>query len=87
VSSSFDRRTHERYDFSSQIEYVVDTNEVFEGSVTDLNNSGLCIFTANPLKEGQEISIKSVLPIPSQTAKVIWVSKHDDFYKIGLIFT
>lgn len=49
--------------------------------------SGLCFYTSNLLKEGQKITIKTILPTPSQTAIVCWITKFDDvYYKAGLEF-
>lgn len=88
----FDRRMQERYVFSDmvEIEYVLDPftdNEIFKGFLVNTSESGLCLLTSNILKKGEEITIKSMINTPSQTAAVQWIEKYDnDYYKVGLVF-
>ena len=90
----FDRRMQERHIFSdsdmTEIEYVLDPFtdfDVFKGFIINTSESGLCLLTSNKLKEGEEITIKSMINAPSQTAVVQWTEKYDDdYYKVGLIF-
>jgi hypothetical protein len=88
--NNIERRRHQRYDFFCTIEYVLNpdiTGEIFKGAAINISNSGLCFCISNPLSEGQEIIIKSNLPVSSQTASVCWIEKgYDDFYKVGLMF-
>jgi hypothetical protein len=86
-----DKREHRRQDFSySVVEYVLNpenTHETFIGFTLNVSNSGLCLYTPKPLKEGQKIIIKGNLPTPSKNAMVRWIEKYDDvFYKVGLVF-
>jgi hypothetical protein len=85
-----DRREEERYEYPHEIEYVTDpltTYEVYKAVAVNISKSGLCMLTSNTLIEGQEITIKSVVPAPSQTAIVIWIERLNDFYyKVGLKF-
>lgn len=89
----FDQRKQERFDISCTIEYIVDpfkTDAFFEGIAVNISNYGLCLLTSQPINEGQNITIKSIFPIPlpSETASVVWVEKYDDLYnKIGLEFS
>lgn len=88
----FDQRKQERFDISCPIEYVADSfqSDMFcEGTAINISNSGLCLLTSHSLTEGQEIAIKSIFPIPlpSETASVVWVEKSEDFtVKTGLSF-
>ena len=85
-----DQRKEERFEYPHEIEYVVDpltTYEVFKAVAINISNSGLCLYTSTPLNEGQQITIKSTLPVHSQTAIVRWIQKLNDFYyKVGLTF-
>jgi hypothetical protein len=87
---SFDQRSEERYNFPYTIEYVLNpstTDEILEGVAINISKSGLCLYTHNLLREGQEITIKSIMPTPSQNAIVKWIEKIDHiYYKIGLVF-
>lgn len=98
--SFFDQRRHERYESpGDKVEYVLEPfseDPIFEGSVIDISETGLCIFSANSLSVGQEITIKNLTTLPSRTAVVIWVEKYDEIdypeksdqvlFKIGLRF-
>ncbi len=61
-------------------------DEIFEGTIDNISESGMCIVTSEALTEGQEITIKSLLFLPSQTAVVCWVEPRDNSYKVGLKF-
>jgi hypothetical protein len=62
-------------------------DEPFDGILFDISESGLHIITIHPLKEGETISIKSVVTLPSKTAVVRWCKNYHDLYsKIGLKF-
>ena len=87
---TFDQRKDERFDLPCDIEYVLNplaTDEIFAGVAINISTSGICLLVSNTLYIGQEITIISVLPIPSQTATVRWIEKHEeDHYKVGLEF-
>jgi hypothetical protein len=87
---SFDQRSEERYNFPYTIEYVLNpstTDEILEGVAINISKSGLCLYTHNLLREGQEITIKSIMPTSSQNAIVKWIEKIDHiYYKVGLVF-
>src|SRR4030042_3239252 len=83
-----DQRKHQRQDFSyAAIEYVLhpdNNNQTFIGFALNLSNSGLCFYTPKHLNTGQEVSIKSNLPVFSKKATVCWIEKYDSFfYKMG----
>jgi hypothetical protein len=87
--SLFYSSKHDRCYVNSPVEYVLDpfnTNEVFEGTIDNISESGMCLVTSKSLTEGQEITIKSLLFLPSQTAVVCWVKPQDDGYRVGLKF-
>jgi len=84
------RRKHPRYDFPYSIRYVLnpDTNhQVFDAVAINISKSGLRFYTPNLLEEGQKITIRTILPTPSQNAVVRWIEKFDGFYNtVGLEF-
>jgi hypothetical protein len=89
----FDQRRQERFDMSCRIEYVADSikSDTFcEGIAINVSNYGLCLLTSHSIQEGQEIIIKDIftIPLPAESASVVWVEKYDDLYnKIGLAFS
>ena len=87
---SFDNRKIERYQFSDTIEYIITPSEeavIHKGVAVDYNATGLSLLVTSPLKEGEEILIRSITPFPSQTAEVLWSERYDDeYYKVGLVF-
>ncbi len=85
-----ERRRYRRSVFPSTIEYEIKTEATagtFKGAAVNISESGMCIYTSDVLKEGQEIVIISVLPVPSRNAAVRWTkSLNDDLCKVGLKF-
>ncbi len=80
---------HGRSYMNCSIEYVLDpfnADETHEGIIENISESGFCLITPTPLKEGQEIIIKSLIYLPSQTASVCWVKQEDDVYRVGMKF-
>jgi hypothetical protein len=87
--SLFYSAKHDRCYVNSPLEYVLDpfnADEIFEGTIDNISESGMCLVTSQSLTEGQEITIKSLLFLPSQTAVVCWVEPADNGYKVGLKF-
>lgn len=61
-------------------------DEIFDGIITDMSDSGLCLLTTNPLSEGQKITINNASPL-SRTAIVRWSERIDSLYhRVGLEF-
>ena len=84
---SSERRKHKRFDILDLKINVLDSfNEdiLFEGSINNFSEYGLCIMTQEPLKEGQEITVKDDFSAYPQTAMVRWSKKYNDYYKAGL---
>jgi PilZ domain len=85
-----ERRRYRRSIFPSTIEYEIRaqaSGEKFKGVAVNISESGLCLYTSDVLEEGQEIAIKSVLPVPSRAASVRWIkSLNEDLCKVGLMF-
>jgi hypothetical protein len=87
---SSEKRRHERRDTVIPIEYLVDrlnTDEAFEGVVADVSESGFCLLTVIPLREGQNIEIKKNMPPSFRPASVRWIRNDSKLYnKVGLEF-
>jgi hypothetical protein len=86
-----EKRRHERRDTVMPIEYLLDrsnTDEAFEGVVADVSESGFCLLTAIPLREGEKIEIKkNNMPLYLRPASVRWVRNDSNLYnKVGLEF-
>lgn len=62
--------------------------KTFDGLITDISASGLCLLTTSQLKDRQRIIIEDKSFSSEKVAIVRWSEKYDDmFYKIGLEFT
>ncbi len=90
ATSDIERRGHSRYDLPDQIEYVLDpdtTGKVYKGVTIEVSYSGMRLYVFSLLARGQKLTIRSALPISSQTATVKWIEKVEEgFYKTGLMF-
>jgi c-di-GMP-binding flagellar brake protein YcgR len=89
MSDSIERREHVRYDFPHRIEYILSpetSDEIFKAVAINISKTGLCLYIFNPLGEGQEMIIRSSLPVPFKALSVRWIKKmEDNFYKVGLM--
>jgi len=87
---SSDKRRHERRDTITTIEYVINgfyTDEVFEGVIANISESGFCLLSTKPLSQGEKIEIKDEQHVNSRTAAVRWSNQYNNLYcKIGLEF-
>lgn len=80
-----------RYDFPATIEYVTgpqsDDQAVHKGVTINLSSTGVGLYLFDLLPEGQQITIRTTLPIDSRTAAICWTRREDDnFYRSGLKF-
>jgi hypothetical protein len=86
--SEFDKRRHSRDDTISAVQYVLNrlhSEEIFDGVIANISESGVCLLTTDPLGKGQDITIKNKISATSQTATVRWSTKyHDLYYMAGL---
>lgn len=90
MSFSFERRKHFRHeDFEARrIEwsFCPFDAESFEGFISNVSESGMCLLVSRPLSEGQEITIRDDVN-GSRTVLVRWIEKVDEgYYKAGVIF-
>jgi c-di-GMP-binding flagellar brake protein YcgR len=84
-------RRHTRYDFPQSIEYVLspskDDGVVRKGVTVNISSTGLALYLFDPLPDGQEIIIKTKLPVTHQAAKVLWIKENNSTsYVSGLKF-
>jgi hypothetical protein len=84
-------RRDTRYDYPATIEYVMgspaDDEVIHKGVANNLSSTGLGMYIFDPLPNGQQIIIKTALPVDSRTAAVCWTRKEDEhFYRSGLKF-
>ena len=85
-----EKRKDGRSIFPYYVEYVLfpgTSDETHYGAVIDISDAGLCLCGCALLTEGQEIMIKSDLPLLCRTATVRWVTRlKNDLYKAGIMF-
>jgi len=83
-------RRHKRDLFFHPIEYCLgprSAGDICDGSIINISGSGMGMYTARRLEEGNHIEIMTALPVPYQKATARWVVEYSqDFYKIGLEF-
>jgi hypothetical protein len=88
-SKNNERRSQHRYNYLATVDYAVDPrgDELYKGVIVDISTVGLCLYVFSDHTEGQEIRIKTALPIPLTTAKLCWTAKEDEgFYRSGFSF-
>jgi hypothetical protein len=87
---SSEKRRHERRETLITIDYLVDrlnADEISEGVVADISESGFCLLSANQLIDGEKIAIKNKMPSVLRSAVVRWSHENNNlYYKIGLEF-
>ena len=87
-----ERRSHLRKVSLNSIEFCLDQHtpgETHLGATVNVSDSGMCVVASYLLKEGESITIKNDLRLPSQRATVRWVKIFQQtlFCKAGLMFT
>ena len=84
------KRESERFDFPKTIDYSVEQQAAGEGLIgisINISQKGLCMYTFAPHSEGQQVVIKSPLPVEHRVATVRWIQKEDEgLFRIGLGF-
>jgi len=84
--ASDEKRRHVRYAYLTDMEYMLKpsvADEILQGAVVNVSNSGMSLFITKPLEIGQEITIRNNLPNLAQTAVVRWIKQVGGCYKIG----
>jgi hypothetical protein len=60
-------------------------SEIHLGTTVNISNTGICLFTANHLKEGESILIQNDVLLLKATVR--WVKNFEqNFCKVGLMF-
>ena len=88
VQTMIERRTDKREDLMQVVSYApppYTPDNVLRGLIKDWSGSGICLIARQPLDEGQEIIVSSVVVPKSKPAVVRW-SKDlgNGSYQIGL---
>lgn len=87
-SGSIEKRGESRRLVYYTTRFALDPEETShsKGVIINISNSGLCIFSPNPLNKGDEITIKAPLPLLDERFSVRWSNKLlDDFFMVGLM--
>ena len=83
-----ERRTDKREILMQMVRYAPSpqtSDAVLRGMIKDWSYSGICLIAHEPIEEGQEILISSVVVSKSKKAVVRWHKKlRDGTYQIGL---
>jgi hypothetical protein len=87
---TLERRTYPRKDLLQIVQYTPssDTSETaIKGVIKNYTCYGLCLIAREPLEDGQEIIVNSIIAPPSKRATVKWQQAIDkDNYRVGLQF-
>jgi len=84
-----DKRRHQRKKSITPFAYrgPLDVSGIQIGIITNISDSGMCIYSVANHSEGEIIEIRSSFPVSYVWASVKWVKKDAaDLYKIGLMF-
>ncbi|MDA8431832.1 MAG: hypothetical protein M0Z60_02590 [Nitrospiraceae bacterium] len=85
-----EKRKHDRRDFIAVIEYGVRRDagtETCKGVAADICESGFSLYLFRLLARGEEIMIRTELPVSPRTASVRWIRRIDgNIFKAGLMF-
>jgi len=75
-----ERRKDVRQPYPRVIEYSLTpvSNEKLKGVTVNISNSGLALYIFSHLIQGQEILIRSFMPVDYRKASVRWVKEIDD---------
>jgi|GEM_PF-2039419 len=85
----YEKRKEMRHDNISLIDYVVpgQENDLRTAVTINISDGGLKVYLFEPLPIGQELIIKSTLPVGCSSVTIYWIKKEAErFYKAGLIF-
>lgn len=91
TASLREKRTFKRHSFATPIEYMLpgdDSPSVHRGIMIDISSLGFGGYFWNDVRIGQEIILKTRLPVAFRAAIICWVQKNDDmFFRTGLKFS
>lgn len=85
------QRRSQRSPYKENLEIYVHAhphNVTLLSITSNISDFGVCIYTFKPLKEGQDITFKSDLPVQHHRATVRWVKQcNRSIYQVGVQFT
>ena len=85
-----ERRTDKREILMQMARYAPSpqtSDTVLRGMIKDWSGSGICLIALQPLDEGQEVIVNSIIAPSSKKATVRWQQTiGKDTYKVGLEF-
>ncbi len=84
-----ERRQVWRRDFAAVIEYASthESAETCKGVTVDICESGLSLYLFRRHARGEEITIRTDLPVSPKTASVRWIRRVDEsVFRAGLMF-
>lgn len=87
MSPHLERRRNKRNSLCATLEFGLHRdpyNSIFTCDTANISADGLCIYFDKPLREGDELAIRTILPIPHKKAIVRWVRKIGTLYIAGL---
>jgi c-di-GMP-binding flagellar brake protein YcgR len=83
-------RRHPRKPYSDVIRFCRNPrspNRTMKGLSINISASGMCLYSSDRLREGEEIVIQQELPVAYRKAKVVWVKDYlAGLHKVGLEF-
>ncbi len=82
-------RRHQRKIYVSAFAYRFPSRsaEILIGVTSNISDSGMCVYSDASPREGDNMEVRSSLPVPFTRATVRWVKKDvDNLYKMGLMF-
>jgi hypothetical protein len=88
ISGKKPKRSEERFDFPSTIEYLIESPagaQAHKAVTINISKAGIGAYVFSPHAEGQKIIIQSPLPVECRMAAVRWIKQEDEsFYLVGL---
>ncbi len=84
-----DKRRHQRKKSITPFAYrgLLDVSGIQIGIITNISDSGMCIYSGANHGEGEIIEIRSSFPVSYLWATVKWAKKDAaNLYKMGLMF-
>jgi len=82
-----ERRSEPRRTYHMPFKFTLKGREddVLRGAVNNISTSGIGMYSFQPLSEGQEIMVKSLLPGKHTAYTVRWSRQlAEDFFEVGL---
>ena len=84
------RRRHPRRVYCNVIRFSLNSSspkEIFTGLSINISDSGMCLYSADRLREGEELMLHDNLPVKYQKARVVWVKRYlAGLHKAGMEF-